>query len=545
MTIKKFLLILGIVNGLLMAIIITIFMTQNHRFTAVVTNLVTHDIENLSHLNNLYSLGLQTGQATRNVLLNPSDHIAQENYNKAHEEFLSNLEQIVAMTDSNKRGSLAKVKELWMKDHALKMGIQDLARSGKKEQAMESIENETKIWREVKANVLQLITDQRQQTKTETQDMAEKLVKNRNTFIVAVLTAFVASTSFLVIVGKTINKDMIQAISCVGQLGKGDLTVKLALKSKNEIAQLLEVMNHTVAGLRTMIHDIYSGTGMLKTSSASLITLAGQSANHAENIFSRSCGVAAAAEEMSSNLGNVAVATEQASNNVNMVAAAAEEMTATVREIAQNSAKSREMTETAVTATKTAASRINELGEAAHQINRVSEVITEISEQINLLALNATIEAARAGESGRGFAVVANEIKELAKQTSKATQEIKTRVESIQGSTNETVVEVNRISEVIHEVNDIVGSIAAAVEQQSVSSQEISNNISQASLGIEEVNQNVNQASSVSLSINGDIEDIAKGIQGVTESSSQVDIKAKDLEDLAVQLQKLVGRFTV
>jgi methyl-accepting chemotaxis protein len=71
------------------------------------------------------------------------------------------------------------------------------------------------------------------------------------------------------------------------------------------------------------------------------------------------------------------------------------------------------------------------------EISKVTETITEISEQTNLLALNATIEAARAGEAGKGFAVVANEIKELAKQTSDATQEIKRKIESVQASTTQ------------------------------------------------------------------------------------------------------------
>ncbi len=545
MTIKKFLAILGIANGVLMAIIITIFITQNYRVIGVVKNLVTHDMELLSDLNNLYSLGLQTGQATRNILLNPSDSVAQENYNTAHEGFLFNLNQALELTDAKENVALVNIKDLWAKDHALKIRIQELARSGEKEQAMATIQKETKIWRDIKAAVLQLIANQKEQTKIEAQDMVGQFAKNRNSFLAIVLLAFVASTGFLLFVGRTINRDVLHAVTCFEQMGKGDLTVNLAIKSKNEIGQLLEVMRGTVERLRSMMKDIASGADMLENSSSSLITIAGQSANRAEDILSRSNGVASAVEEMSSNLNNVAAASEQASTNVNMVAAASEEMTATVREIAQNSAKAREITETAVVNTKSASLRVNELGEAAAQISRVTEVITEISEQINLLALNATIEAARAGQAGKGFAVVANEIKELAKQTAKATEEIKTRVEGIQSSTNITVAEISQISKVIYEVHDIVVSIATAVEEQSVSSQEISNNISQASQGINEVNINVNQTSTFSSSISNDMGDVNHRVQGITENSSEVDMKAKELEQLATRLQQLVGRFTV
>jgi methyl-accepting chemotaxis protein len=327
--------------------------------------------------------------------------------------------------------------------------------------------------------------------------------------------------------------------------GEGDLTKRIVTTAKDEIGDMAQQFDNFMDKLHSLIKDISCNSKTLEASSSSLTTIAGQLAKEADDMLLRSHGVATATEQMSANLNNVATASEQASTNVNMVAAASEEMTATVREIAQNSGKARGITEMAVANTNNASSKVNELGQAAMQISKVTEVITEISEQTNLLALNATIEAARAGEAGKGFAVVANEIKELAKQTATATQEIKTRIEGIQNSTNETVVEIGHISKVIDEVNDIVGSIASAVEEQSVSSQEISNNISQASQGIEEVNQNVNQTSAASSSISSDIARVNQGIQTITSNSSQVDTKAGELSQLAVQLQKLVGRFKI
>ncbi|MFH0782664.1 MAG: methyl-accepting chemotaxis protein [Pseudomonadota bacterium] len=327
--------------------------------------------------------------------------------------------------------------------------------------------------------------------------------------------------------------------------GEGDLSQRIATSAKDEIGDMAQRFNTFMDKLQSLIKEIAGNSKTLQISSTSLTTIAQQLAKGAENILSRSHGVATATEEMSTNLSNVAEASEQASTNVNMVAAASEEMTATVREIAQNSGKARGITEMAVTKANSTSIKVNELGQAAVEISKVTEVITEISEQTNLLALNATIEAARAGEAGKGFAVVANEIKELAKQTATATQQIKSRIEGIQNSTTETVAEIGQISKVINEVNDIVGTIAAAVEEQSAASQEISNNISQASQGIEDVNQNVNQTSAVSSSISSDIANVNKGVQDITANSSQVDMKAQELAQLATQLQQLVGRFKV
>jgi methyl-accepting chemotaxis protein len=327
--------------------------------------------------------------------------------------------------------------------------------------------------------------------------------------------------------------------------GEGDLSKRIVTTAKDEIGDMAQWFNAFMGNLQSLIKEIAGNSKTLEASSTGLTTIAQQLAKRAEDMLSRSHGVATATEEMSANLNNVAAASEQASTNVNMVAAASEEMTATVQEIAQNSGKARSITETAVTKANNTSVKVNELGRAALEISKVTEVITEISEQTNLLALNATIEAARAGEAGKGFAVVANEIKELARQTATATQQIKSQIEGIQNSTNETVTEIEQISKVIDEVNDIVSTIATAVEEQSVSSQEISNNISQASQGIEEVNQNVNQTSTVSSSISSDIANVNQGVQDITTNSTQVDIKAKELAQLAAQLQQLVRRFKV
>lgn len=121
------------------------------------------------------------------------------------------------------------------------------------------------------------------------------------------------------------------------------------------------------------------------------------------------------------------------------------------------------------------------------------KVITTIAEQTNLLALNATIEAARAGESGKGFAVVANEVKELARETAKATEDIGSKIEAMQSDTQAAVKAISEISAVIEKIDALQTKIATAVEEQSVTTSEISRNISEATAGSTEIAQNIVQ----------------------------------------------------
>ncbi|MFM7842763.1 MAG: methyl-accepting chemotaxis protein, partial [Planctomycetota bacterium] len=174
-------------------------------------------------------------------------------------------------------------------------------------------------------------------------------------------------------------------------------------------------------------------------------------------------------------------------------------------------------------------STVSKLGESSAEIGNVIKVITSIAQQTNLLALNATIEAARAGTAGMGFAVVANEVKELAKQTAKATEDIGRKIDAIQTDTKEAVDAIGQIGEIISHINEIQSSIASAVEQQTATTSEISRSVNEAALGSREIASNVTG--------------VAQAARGTAEAAANTRGSADELSHLAHEMQNLLAKI--
>jgi methyl-accepting chemotaxis protein len=162
------------------------------------------------------------------------------------------------------------------------------------------------------------------------------------------------------------------------------------------------------------------------------------------------------------------------------VAAGAEQLNASVREISEAMAKSRETASTAVDRVEVADQQAQRLSSAAGSMSSIVELIGDITGQINLLALNATIESARAGEAGRGFAVVASEVKNLANQAKQATDKIGSEIGNLNGISSDVVDALGAIKSAIQNVSEYVSSTATAVDEQSAVTNEMSSNMRRA-----------------------------------------------------------------
>ncbi|WP_026791594.1 methyl-accepting chemotaxis protein [Pleomorphomonas oryzae] len=182
-------------------------------------------------------------------------------------------------------------------------------------------------------------------------------------------------------------------------------------------------------------------------------------------------------------------------SNVQAVAAGAEELAASVAEISRQVSVALSVSEEAVAQAEGATKVVSGLASAAQKIDQVVELINTIAGQTNLLALNATIEAARAGEMGKGFAVVASEVKQLAAQTSKATDEIAAEIAGVQTITTEAVSAIASISSTITRINGVSSSIASAVEEQAAVTQDMSGNMQTAAHGVESIANSLGEIS--------------------------------------------------
>jgi methyl-accepting chemotaxis protein len=306
-----------------------------------------------------------------------------------------------------------------------------------------------------------------------------------------------------------------EAAGVIAQIADQDLTVRVEGKYRGDHAAIKDNVNRMGTDLRSSIQQIAQSASVLASASEELTASSQQMAGNAEETATQANVVSAAAE--------------QVSKNVSVVATGAEQMQTSIREIAKSANEAAKIAKTAVRAAEATNNTIGKLGESSLEIGKVIKVITSIAQQTNLLALNATIEAARAGEAGKGFAVVANEVKELAKETAKATEDIGQKIEAIQSDTKGAVQAIAEIGAVINQVNDISNTIASAVEEQTVTTNEIGRNVTEAARGTSDIAKNISG--------------VALAAQNTTQGASDSQKAASSLAAMAAQLQAIVGKF--
>jgi methyl-accepting chemotaxis protein len=327
--------------------------------------------------------------------------------------------------------------------------------------------------------------------------------------------ALAVSGVLVFVVAGGITRPLSLCVSSLQTLAEKDLTFRLDMKSGGELGEIAAAVDQAADGMRQAI-------GSIRESAAEL-----QGA--ADNQTEASQQMSSNAEETSTQARVVSTAAEQVSSNTQAVAVAIDELSSSIREIASNAQDAVRVATEAVQVAGSTNATVTRLGQSSIEIGEVIKVITSIAEQTNLLALNATIEAARAGEAGKGFAVVANAVKELAKETAKATEDIGRKIDGTQHDMQEAADGIRRISKIIEQINDYQNSIAGAVEEQTVVTRQISSNVSDAARGTTDIAENMTT--------------VAQAAAGTAEGASTTQDAARNSAQLACRLQELVAQF--
>jgi methyl-accepting chemotaxis protein len=485
----------------------------------------------------LYSInaqGLQAEQAIRNIVLNPSDDKAFDNYKKANAELISlnNEAAQLAKGIPDLAEGLDKLQDAWKNHTAVQMEVIELARGGNPAAAATFLNTkETASWRGVKDGIHGL--QQRSAANLKKQRAAlNSFTKTNFTYTVTALVGTLIIANLLLLVfWRIISTPMSDLIFRLRDIaaGGGDLTKRLEVRGKDEFAEAARLLNDFIGKLNHTLSAVIGTTSTLASTTFQLNSTAEQMATSAEEVSAQATTVATASEEMAATSNDIAQNCYSAAQSAQHAADTTQKGFDVVKHTVDGILHRGE-------ATKETAQAISSLGERSDQIGVIVATIEDIADQTNLLALNAAIEAARAGEMGRGFAVVADEVRALAERTTRATKEISDMIRAIQSETRQAIVRMDE------GVRGTEKGAAEAAELESALS-EILEQVNAVTMQVSQIATAAEEQTATTSEITGNIHKISEVIEGTAKGAQDTSAAAASLAESSEELRRLMGQF--
>ncbi len=373
--------------------------------------------------------------------------------------------------------------------------------------------------------------------------------------VVIMLIAIVAG----VIMARRIIRPIILMSGSLKNFAKGDFTVGFTSNRKDEIGEMGNALSQMQQTLRMMVGEISQSAGKVTESSNELTSICSETSGMAEGIARASGELATASTALATNSVDGFERLNNLANEIALISQKADQMRSSVIETKNANQTGlnniRELLD-AVSANEEVTLKIKDmvdmLGYKSEAITEITNVIKTISEQTKLLALNAMIESARAGETGKGFAVVAGEIRKLSDQTANSVENIEKIIDEVSGAIKEAQDYVAQGSEVLVRTTTVSKDTRKAFKQMDKSITTIVQEIQVMIDSIDQVNQDKNEVVGAIESISAIAEETTSSTQEIASSLehqlSTIDTatkSARQLQDIAQELEKLVGQFTV